>query len=358
VFWGVHFTLLILQLTQPKANMKKIFIATFLIHLLLGCQSAFAQPVYFATQLPFIPKGINSIGEVVGFSGDGGNYLAYKWSQGSTTILGSGIAYGINDNGDVVGTSNNRAALWKADGQFVDIGAGGFQGGAARAINNLGQVVGDFGSNNELGIYTYGATSFKYSGGVINLYVANIGTATRSYAYATNDLGNLAGVENVSYDPATPYAYDSGNLNGSLANSVSYGINNNGITVGITSPPGGGQSFGFIRAGAIVSMFGDPGKITVAFDINNQDQIVGQSNNHAVFYENQILYDLNNLTIFSSSGVSALVSAVAINDAGWIIGTDSSGAGFLLTPNTSTVPIPGTFWLFGPALVGLGVASR
>jgi len=79
-----------------------------------------------------------------GFSvGSSGNH-AVMWSpDGDTTDLGAGIAFGINNLRQVVGsthTGGGRATLWNPDGSTVDLGFGECL--RATAINNHGWIVG------------------------------------------------------------------------------------------------------------------------------------------------------------------------------------------------------------------------
>ncbi len=58
----------------------------------------------------------------------------------TVTNLGQGYAYGLNNAGQVVGVSNGQAVLWQ-DGTPTSLGAG-YPYSRARAINDVGQVVG------------------------------------------------------------------------------------------------------------------------------------------------------------------------------------------------------------------------
>jgi probable HAF family extracellular repeat protein len=92
--------------------------------------------------------------------------------------------------------------------------------------------------------------------------------------------------------------------------------------------------------------------------INNSGQVVGESDinfdniseRHAFLWENNVLYDLNEL-IDPLLGYE-LQGAFDINNQGQIIAygiVDDEINGFLLTP----VPIPATAWLFGSGLTTL-----
>jgi probable HAF family extracellular repeat protein len=98
------------------------------------------------------------------------------------------------------------------------------------------------------------------------------------------------------------------------------------------------------------------GSGSVAYGINNNGQVVGQSDMsigspHAFLYSGGQMMDLNTLLPANSGWV--LLDARAINDAGQIVGGGSFQDGrpraFLLTPT----PEPATFVLCGGALVGL-----
>jgi probable HAF family extracellular repeat protein len=64
---------------------------------------------------PSYATAINNLGEVAGYSStSSGNCCtdAFVWNGGSLISLGSGIAFGINDAGVVVGDSSGGATVW------------------------------------------------------------------------------------------------------------------------------------------------------------------------------------------------------------------------------------------------------
>jgi probable HAF family extracellular repeat protein len=111
-----------------------------------------------------VTAGINDSGEVVGTSGNCtlGPIEAVLWRNGTPINLGTlggavfNIAFGINNRGQVVGQSNlpgdttHHAFRWQ-DGVMTDLGTlPGIPGSLAPSINNKGQVVGfsdDFNGN-------------------------------------------------------------------------------------------------------------------------------------------------------------------------------------------------------------------
>ncbi len=104
-----------------------------------------------------LARGINDSGEIVGTFYSEGKGHAFLYREGEVTNLGiSGWfetgAYGINNRGQVVGyytpsiVTNTRAFLWE-DGEFVDVDTlssplFGWQFYDARDINDTGQIVG------------------------------------------------------------------------------------------------------------------------------------------------------------------------------------------------------------------------
>jgi probable HAF family extracellular repeat protein len=84
----------------------------------------------------------------VGFSQVGGVQHAVEWSGGAVIDLGGlpgstqSRALGINDSGQVVGTSDSVATEWSG-GAVIDLGAlAGALTSEANAINGSGQIVG------------------------------------------------------------------------------------------------------------------------------------------------------------------------------------------------------------------------
>jgi len=100
------------------------------------------------TILQGAPRGINDLGQIVGYS----NSLAVFWdSYNSSTenmgSLGSGssVAYAINNLGQAVGYSANKAFLWTHDGGMVDLNTLidpglGITLTVAKSINDYGSI--------------------------------------------------------------------------------------------------------------------------------------------------------------------------------------------------------------------------
>jgi probable HAF family extracellular repeat protein len=101
-------------------------------------------------QTSFLRPAINDAGQVVGESGN----KAVLWENGITTVLGglpgssSSYAFAINNAGQIVGDSvvcgacSDRATLWQAGNAF-DLGTLGGTDSVAVDINDGGQIVGN-----------------------------------------------------------------------------------------------------------------------------------------------------------------------------------------------------------------------
>ncbi len=284
--------------------------------------------------------GINSGGQIVGYSNTSGAERGFIYSSGAMTPLGSltggpSNAYGINDSGLTVGSSvasNSRlhAVLYGPSGSPTDLGTLGGPESHAYAINNNNQVVG------------YASALVTYFDAYGNPYVAEETHAFLHNGSIMNDLGKLAGAT---------YSY-------------AYGINNNNQVVGWSGNA-------FLYSGGMMTSLGTlpgQGSFSKAFGINDSGQIVGaaymlgldpdpfHSQARAFIFEDGTMNNLNSL-INSGSGW-ILQEARDINENGEIVGWglfNGQTRAYLLTP--TAVPLPGAFWLFGSGLMML-VAIR
>lgn len=233
-------------------------------------------------------------------------YAATLWQNGTATALPGkdSFAYGINDNGDVVGIVNAKpgyptgwvgtATLWQ-NGKNKTLTAPNGYNSEAIAINNIGQIVGQIVN-----------PTLWQNGNVYDL--GNLPGFSSGRALAINASGLIVGRSGDGYytsraflwRPVTPNGttgslHDLGVLPG-FRQSIARGINASGTVVG-GSNDGGGDAFVW-------------------------DSVNG-------------MRDLNAL-IPTGSGWRQLVSATAINDkgqiAGWGYRDDSSIHAFLLTP--------------------------
>src|SRR6266581_3892147 len=137
-----------------------------------------------------IANGINENGEVAAQSTTPGSFSvdfqASLWSAGSgMQDLGPGSALGINNSGQVVGSTNNGAFVWSAGSGMQVLGSGYAQG-----INDSGQIVGasapDVGTN--------GARAFLWSAGSGMQDLGTLPGDNQSQANGINDSGQVVGL--------------------------------------------------------------------------------------------------------------------------------------------------------------------
>ncbi len=332
---------------------------------------------------PIESKGfsINQAGQVAGWSRTAGNVpRAFLYSNGVMQDLGAlggstgSFAFGINDAGQVVGSSGDTAFLF-SNGVMQDIGTLGGPVSQAFAINNVGQVVGwSYTDPRAFNTPTPNPHSsihaFLYSNGVMQ----DLGTLGGSFsaAYGINDSGEVVGTSGTTGgadDRGRAFLYsggvmlDLGTLEG-LNTSAGFRINNTGQVVGWSSnvpSPGNGRAF--LYGSGVMQNLGTLGSGTVseAAGINNAGQVVGSSTTdggfgqRAFLYSNGVIQDLNALLPSDSGWV--LESALGINDAGQITGQGifkGQFQAFLATP----VPLPGALGLLIAGLAGFGLAGR
>jgi probable HAF family extracellular repeat protein len=262
-------------------------------------------------------RALNNRGEAVGSSStaDGANHAFLYWGgriRDLTVAYGLDRATGINDRGDIVGQTDERAALVSAGGKLDVFGP---PGSAAGAVNNRGDVVGHY-IIEEVGIH-----AFRHAAGRFT------------------DLGTIGGTF------STPTA-----------------INDAGVIVGDGSIAVG-QDHAFLYDDGVIRDLTPLTRNSRANDINNLGQIVGSVDEHAFIYENGTLTDLDTL-ILPEAGVS-LVSALAINDRGQILATACDAtrtfcdSAVRLNP-IPLIPEPSSFGMLltGAALSGMHSLGR
>ena len=238
-----------------------------------------------------VAQGINSFGEVVGYSLHSGaiEQRGVLWTRGTMHSLGTlpggttSQANAINDLGQLTGYANGtktgaavHAVLWGRNGVIQDIGAlsGGYSQGDA--INIQGEVIGYSITQDAKSHPIY----WNKSAGLRALPYLSA-TDTRGWGLAINNLGQIAGgSDNNAVLWENDKAHTAVNL-GILSGgwSTAYGINDQGVVVGAS----GSAAFIWTQAQGIVDLntlidSNSGWTLGMATAINNPGQITGEGN--------------------------------------------------------------------------------
>jgi probable HAF family extracellular repeat protein len=244
------------------------------------------------------------------------------------TLGGDSYANGINDSGQIVGYSflTERGpihmVMWTTTGGIVDLRSLDHSDySEARAINAAGDIVGAGHDANQKQVAFFWSSSTGY---------VSLGEVpANGYANGNdiNDSDIIAGTVHGAplgfvWRPFQPHPRNIGTLGG--ATSEALGINNRGHITGTAAlPSGASNAFVWTRNGGMRDIgTAQEGSSTYGFAINDQDEVVGFTNNiEQPFYWS----DATGIRLLRSLGGQS-TEVYDINNSGAIVGSSLTPA--------------------------------
>ena len=297
---------------------------------------------------------LNNAGQIaLTVHGKGSDAQGYAGDSEALAALGAlpkhhaSLAYGLNAQGQVAGTSFNipghgRAFVW--DGTPHRIGSlPGYPYSEARGLNASGQVAGFSEAGRPDRWHAWISRAFLHQPGEP---LTDLGTLGGPYsaAYAINSVGTVVGKADTAsfgsthaFSDADGQMTDLGTLGGS--NSAAYAVNDQGRIAGASDIDDTGIRHAFLYADGRMQDLAPLPSMTgsAAYALNSAGQTVGTSQNddgkRATLWQNDAPTDLNAL-LPPGSGWT-LTEARAVNDHGQIAGIGlyhGHRRAFLLTP--------------------------
>jgi probable HAF family extracellular repeat protein len=242
-------------------------------------------------------------------------------------------AYGMNDSGLVVGSSDfpetpysnvySHAFIWsRVRGGIRDLGTFGGLYSIAYAINNSGQVVGEAdGADGESPwghAFLWAASTGKQDLGTLG--------GSLSVAFSINNNGQAVGWSTTSSDsPRHAFLWTQGTMQdlGTLGGSYSeaWSINDNGQVVGQSElPDQTTHAFLWTASGGMQDLGTLGGPYSAALAINNSGVVVGESSPQAGVFDAFYLTSAGGMQILNTSPGVFISTAKSINSAGQVVG--------------------------------------
>jgi probable HAF family extracellular repeat protein len=253
---------------------------------------------------------------------------AFQWQDRVTTDLGvlpggvfsqvnwisaNGLMAGVSDNGQPDPLSGGTlpqiyGVLWE-HGRMTALGPlpeGGYETWPT-AVNRRGEVVGNAqntvpDSYSMLLGYGYQMRAFYWKNGSIQ-DLGTLGTGTDAQATVINEHGQVIGV---SYTSSAPSAF---------CTNVQSGFP---LTTG---------SFIWDKKNGMKDLGGFGGTCTIAYDLNNRGQVVGQSNHPDDLAQHPFVWDRATGITELPTGAGVYGSALAVDDAGKVVGSGDAPDG-------------------------------
>ncbi len=289
-------------------------------------------------------SALNSGGEIVGFSdlpGDASS-VAFKWTPGGTMEALSGLpgatysgANAVNDSGLIVGYSDvdgvAHAVSWSPSGQITDLGflPGGDQitypSADATGVDNNGDIVGTSSSGSNLNGNGH-AFLLPAGGSMISL---EQDSWVYSKAVDIDSSGEVTGFGNPTDNPVTEDAFvyttaggfDQITHSGPASGYEVAGISDSGFVAGITS---GQHAFGWSADAGLIDLGDLGGGWAVPTGVSKNGVVVGASQLFGGRQEGFAWTSHAGMVGLPGLPGNDAASASAVNDNGLIVGISST----------------------------------
>ncbi len=339
--------------------MGRTFVALMVLTFLCTAQAQ-GNPTYILVNLGTLRGGttfaaaITPSGTVVGteFSQDSNTSRAVLWKSGTARDLGAPgatiLTLGVNAREQVVGIYTaanglNRSFIWDSRG-VRDIGVLSGSRLTVTSINDRGQIAGGVTVEN-----TNLFKAFIWDGTALNILYANIFYSSR--AVDVNNSG-LALIEAQSSEggPTQVFTWKGNQIRGlgSLGGSVTFGsrLSRSGMATGASSLPNSDDLHAFLWDGSKMLDLGTlGGAVSYGRGINPSGTVVvgtsttADGKTSAFIWNGSAMVNLN--TLIDSASDWDLQDAIAVNDAGWIVGSgfhNGVARAYLLMPASAGYP--------------------
>jgi probable HAF family extracellular repeat protein len=312
---------------------------------LAGTLKASDQDQYSITALPegAVANGINDRGQIVGTTMVSGQPRAFTFFNGNLHALGTlpgrnaSYGFGINDHGQVCGGSATFGsslffghAFLATGNNMQDLGIlPGGEGSTAYAVNNAGEVAGTAVAHDSL------RNAFLYNG-----QMQSIATGS-SIASGINEKGELCFYTGDGI--VFGYMWSKGKItaipSATDSETEAFAINRSGHVVGYTQSYKDRISHAFVYFKGQVTLLDTSTTSTIAKAINASGEVVGYTfpagsdNTTACLFKDGKIIDLNSFVRKNSDWV--LTTTTGINDHGQIVGSGTKNGlprSFLMTP--------------------------
>ena len=245
---------------------------------------------------------------------------------GTLPRLPGSYAYGINQAGEVVGTSQNaapflsQAFVWQ-DENLTKLTSFGGWNSQGTAINDLGWAAG-YGTSPDTGFHH----AFLVRDGVAQ----DLGTlgGPASFATGLNNVGQVVGRSDASGGSQHAFLYQNDAMRdlGTLGGYYSYAnaINDAGLVVGESATPDLVSHAFLYGNGRMTDLGSLDGGETAAYGINNTGQVVGWSHAGGFYYHAFVWDRVNGIQDLGQTGLFMSSKATAINNLGQIVGYETN----------------------------------